>query len=59
MSFLPACPGYTGDLPVGSIFAEAQTAHAESAHIGSGAPADQAAVILSDLKLGNSLLLDF
>jgi len=56
--FLPAGSGDAGDLAHRGILAEAKTAHAEIAHIGTGAATQLAAVILSDFELGSSLLLD-
>jgi hypothetical protein len=55
---LPAASGDSRNLTHGSIFAEAETAHAKIAHIGSGTTADHAAVVFSNGELGGALLFD-
>jgi len=56
---LPAAPGDTGDLALGSIFTEAKTAHAKVTHISAGPAADHTTVIFTHLEFRYALLFDY
>jgi hypothetical protein len=57
--YLPTRSGYPGDMTLGSIFTEAQAAHAKIAHESPWTTAKHTTVVFSYLELGSSLLLNY